>query len=112
MSEFRATQTAEVSPTWCFFCQDYAGPFIDTFYESPYTGRIYVCAPSETRSGCVGQMGHLAGMLTAEEAEQLLIENNALKEQVRALEEARTVQLSYDDLLKVMAARPRVKEKA
>jgi hypothetical protein len=103
VSEFRATDRAEVSPTRCFFCQDYTGPFADTFYEHPATGRIYICAPTEARSGCVGQMGHLFGMLTAPEAEQLLFENNALRAYIKDLEEARTVQISYDDLLKVMA---------
>jgi hypothetical protein len=112
MSEFRFTQHAEVSPTWCFLCRDYSGPFIDTHYESAATGHVYICGPTESRSGCVGQMAHLFGMLTPVEAEQLLIENTALREQVRQLEEARTVQLSYDDLLNVMTHPPKPRKES
>ena len=107
MSEFRATENATVSPTRCFFCHEYVGPFIDTHVEDLANGHIWICAPTENRSGCLGQMAHAFGMLTAIEAEALMLENTSLKEQVRALEEARTVQISYDDLLKVMETSPR-----
>ncbi len=107
MTEFRVTGAATVSPTRCFFCHDFVGPFIDTHIEDLANGHIYVCGPTEIRSGCLGQMAHAFGMLTPIESEQLLVENAALKERIAQLEEAQTVQISYDDLLKVMETSPR-----
>lgn len=112
MSEFRAAASATVSPTRCFFCHEYAGPFVDTHVEDLGNGHIWICAPTESRSGCLGQMAHVFGMLTAIEAEALLLENASLKEQIRALEEARTVTLTYEDLLKVMGTPKRALAKA
>jgi len=109
VSEFRATAHAQVSPTWCFLCREYEGPFLDTHIEHPAIGHVYICAPTDIRPGCLGQMAQLFGMLTAAQADLLSTENAELKVKVEELEQRRTVQISYEDLIKALAMTPRAR---
>jgi hypothetical protein len=104
MSEYHVVPTATYSPTNCFFCLEYEGPFIDTNVEAPGVGHIYICGPTEKRPGCIGQMAALFGLPSLEQKEMAKVELEALTEKVEELEQRKeTVQLTYDDLLKAMA---------
>jgi hypothetical protein len=88
---------------------EYTGPFIDTNVEDPRFGHIYICGPTASRPGCIGQMAALFGWLSAEEKEMAKTEVKALTEKVIELEQERMVTLTYDDLLKAMQTPKRVK---
>jgi hypothetical protein len=104
MSEYRVVAYATISPTRCFFCLDYKGPFIDTHVEDPAFGHIYICGPDDDRPGCIGQMAALFGLTKPDELVGELAET---KEKVAELEKSQTVTLTYDDLLKAMTATKR-----
>jgi len=92
MAEFRLTHTPSISPTQCFFCEEFVGPFIDSHVDLPGFGRVYICAPREDKPGCLGQMAILAGYV--EEAIPL-----RLQELVQDLQiEIQELKLENDDL--------------
>jgi hypothetical protein len=109
MSEYRVVQSAQYSPTHCFFCLEYVGPFIDTQVEDPRYGHIYICGPNDNHPGCIGQMAAMFGMLPPEEKEMAKKEIKALTDKVKELEQERSVTLTYDDLLKAMQTPKRLK---
>jgi len=94
MAEFRLTSTPEVSPTKCFICEEFVGPFVDTYIELPGYGRVYICAPNDQRPGCLGQMATLTGYVDEKipirlnelvvelksEVKELTIENEELRQ--------------------------------
>jgi hypothetical protein len=69
MGEFHHVQNATWGPTACIFCGDFAGPFVDTCVDLDVYGHVWVCASSETRSGCVHQLAREDGMIPREELE-------------------------------------------
>lgn len=90
MSEFNLVQQAPRGPTKCYFCEDFNGPFIDTFRDDPSWGAVFICAPTETRSGCLGQMGHLVGLYTQNDVEHF----EELIQQLRERLEEREAQIA------------------
>jgi hypothetical protein len=84
MAEFSYKTHATFSPTRCLVCSDHAGPFIDCHSELYGHGRVYICASTADRPGCVQQMARLDGMVLAAEVEEDVV---ALRDAIASLEE-------------------------
>lgn len=87
MPEFRLVQNPDRSPTACAFCGDFVGPFIDTSVTIEGYGGIFICAANERRSGCLTQMGNLAGMTSATEKFDMYEQLNSLEAEISELEQ-------------------------
>ncbi len=85
MSEFKKVSKATFNPTVCALCGTFEGPFIDTNWDTPVYGHVYICTSSPTRAGCLTQMARLDNILPLEDME---LENRVLEEQNRVLRES------------------------
>jgi hypothetical protein len=93
MPEFNLIPVARSSPTECFLCKTFEGPFVDTAVEK-IEGRVLLCA-SKTgpdgqldRSGCIEQMARLVGMVDKEVHAEALRMNDVLSAHVAELDAA------------------------
>lgn len=79
MPDFVLRQHATFAPTTCRFCGDHEGPFIDSGVDDDGYGHIWICAPNEHRSGCLGTMAAAAGYVDPGEAQRLRDEIEELR---------------------------------
>lgn len=110
MSEFNLVEKATVSPTRCYFCMEFNGPFIDTYVDAP-DGHIYICGPTNDRPGCVGQMIAKFGGLSISDADKLRKQLAESQEQIKELERTQRIEVNAEDLRKMLKPPPKVTAK-
>lgn len=97
MPDFRRVDHPLLSPTTCRFCGDFAGPMLDTLTDDPIGGRIYICAPTESRPGCVGAIATLFGFVALAKITQLKQQVEELQGQLDDLVGKRGLSLSWSE---------------
>lgn len=111
LPEFNLVQEATKSPTRCFFCHDHAGPFIDTFIlsdeEPTLNHNVYVCAPNDRRSGCVGQMAMKAGFVMPDESIALQARIDQLEAEISEMAD-RQFTVTMTDLITLNAPKDKM----
>ena len=85
MSEFKKVPHAQMSPTTCALCGAHEGPFIDTHWETPVYGHVYICASNRRRAGCIRQMARLDGMVEEMQLGDVIAREAALTDQLDEL---------------------------
>lgn len=93
--DFRLVEHPILSPTTCRFCGDFAGPMLDTLTNDPIGGRIYICAPTDSRPGCVGALAILCGFSALAEITQLQQRVDELQAQLDDMIGKRNLSLSW-----------------
>ena len=88
MSDFYKAENPQFP---CYFCGDFQGPMVDTKVSDPVKGRVYVCGPTESRAGCLGNMAHLFGMLSNAEVSELQSKIATLQTELFEEREQKTV---------------------
>lgn len=88
MSEFRRVEHAQFTPTKCVACGGHTGPFIDLEQNLPVYGHLYLCAATESRSGCVHQIARLDNMIEIHEYQALERRIAELEEDIDLLVES------------------------
>lgn len=105
MAEFDRVQNAQRSPTQCVFCSDFAGPFIDAHFDMIGYGAVYICAPTETRPGCVGQMARLCGFYGTDEFDAVALQLVEATESLREAQRENKELKELDQLVTVFRKR-------
>ena len=87
-------------------CGDHAGPFIDTGAET-IEGHVYICAATDTRSGCVRQMARHDGCLDPVAAAVITNALDSAQKEIERLqrklvEVAGKKELSTEDFFRVL----------
>ena len=100
MPDFNLVAQPSASPTKCRFCGDFAGPMIDTRVDDPVYGRIYICAPTEQRTGCVGQIAQMCGLRSSADVDLLAAQVEDLQGRLDDLMRAKgTITLTWDEFI-------------
>jgi hypothetical protein len=86
MSEFKKVPHAQMSPTTCALCGAHEGPFIDTHWETPVYGHVYICASNSRRAGCIRQMARLDGMVEEKHLGEVIAREQELNDEIAALQ--------------------------
>lgn len=95
MSNLRLSQHPDLSPTRCFMCGEFEGPFVDTRVDMLGYGHLWICTANDKHPGCARQIGRLDGLFDPEERANLVDEIMALEQTVetqRELLKKKTVQ--------------------
>lgn len=87
MTDLLLVKHATASPTTCLMCGTAKGPFIDTRRSFPGYGHAFICVGDDYISGCVVQMGRIAGMEDNQESRLKDANLTLLRERVQKLEE-------------------------